>query len=293
MSSKSSVRAAARPAFTLVELLVVIGIIALLISILLPSLAAAREQGNTVKCLSNLRQLAQAAQMYTSQYKGYHVPADLVDAKFVPTGISYQSDYNESWTTILVAEKLLTYPDTTDSKNPPVVDNVLRCPSGILEMSAVTFVNPNLPTSREDAQGAMAICFTSTRLLPGKHVFSWYGINSASNPATLTPYSRLTINTAGAVTGIRKANQVRNPSEMVFLFDGVGGVNYWSMNANRINARHNKKKITNIAFVDGHAESLWTKDLPGGSSNQSSPKSEFNPANLAKYHFPKWRLDHR
>jgi len=58
-----------RKGFTLVELLVVIGIIAVLIAILLPSLSRARENAKNAQCLSNLRQLGTVYQFYANDYK--------------------------------------------------------------------------------------------------------------------------------------------------------------------------------------------------------------------------------
>lgn len=72
-------------AFTLVELLVVVGIIAVLVAILLPTLARVRAHAISTQCQTNLRSIGQGAHMYAAENKGYFPPAQ-VDSIEIITG---------------------------------------------------------------------------------------------------------------------------------------------------------------------------------------------------------------
>lgn len=104
------IRRSRNGAFTLVELLVVIGIIAVLISILLPALSGAREAAKSLSSLSNLRQLGVGLFIYKNDNKGFYPPATVESA--VP---------KKRW-----ADLLFPYMQITEIYMSPLLDDAQR-----------------------------------------------------------------------------------------------------------------------------------------------------------------------
>src|SRR6476620_4250998 len=95
-------------AFTLVELLVVIAIIAVLIAILLPTLSRAKQSARSVSCMSNLRQMAFAYQMYQNDER--------------QKSFFYRTSYDNFWMSVLLKyqgknTRIRLCPETTDASN--------------------------------------------------------------------------------------------------------------------------------------------------------------------------------
>jgi len=133
-----------KKAFTLVELLVVVGIIAVLVAILLPSLSKARAQAMTVQCQSNLRQLNVAIVAYSQDYQGN-----------LPAPIPYGPGYIYYWQ-LLGPAKMLGQGETYSGAANGVRYKVLSCPAEqpvvcigqpATEQPRRIFDNPWVPTS--------------------------------------------------------------------------------------------------------------------------------------------------
>lgn len=214
-----------RRGFTLIELLVVMGILATLIALLLPALSAARESARSTQCLSNLRQMAVAAQMYANRYGG-RLPIAYYDAPEGPHR------------TAVCAWDL----------------------TSIVEGGVVREVVPGLLW-----QGSGAVQVQQCPSFDG-------GANWLVDPYTGYNYNVSYIGRGQfeSIPSPVKITQIRDPSRVAMFGDGqwAGGANKFMRApfpspgdegfagrwAGTQGYRHRGR--TNVAFVDGHAESL-------------------------------------
>ncbi len=285
-----------RRGFTLVELLVVIGIIALLVSILLPTLGKAREYAKTVQCLSNFRQIGQAANLYAAQYKGYTVPGYAQVGQVVAG--NGQAPDAENYATVLVNGRFINAPNVTSLADAGGKTNsAFFCPSGLddfvgFQWSTTSGTASPTPNGRQDMLGSRP--WRTISKSTGIIVDTWYGINATlDNFDTAKPPCRRLpgVGNSRNPWELPKLGGIRKPSDMVMLFDGLF-INLY-FDSDRISARHGKRTQTNLLFFDGHAATVQTKTLPGGYG--PTPNGAGNPFNtlagLAGWQWPKWRLD--
>jgi prepilin-type processing-associated H-X9-DG protein len=247
----------------------------------------AREHAQTIQCLSNIRQIGAGIEMYTDANKGEIIPYDYRDMS-VPAGPNGFTN-TDSWATILVTEGYISYPAGADEST----NTVFKCPSGIVEILATSNITNGMPVSRTDGDGAMGVGMASKILQPGLIVYVWYAMSATSGSDWTIPIHRCPPDDNTPMHW-PKISVLRDPADLVMMFDGLGA-NHMNTNANRLNARHQNRTITNMLFFDGHAESFTTAGLPGGAGDANQPSGAsvtFGLANLvANYPSPKWRTD--
>ena len=276
-----------RPAgFTLVELLVVIGIIALLISILLPTLNKARRSANNVQCMSNMRQVALAMLGYSNANHGVLIPMRI-------TGATTTYPYGFYWANELVQQHYITAPNAVLS---PTAANfnqnsAFRCPEGTADMHLALGAiggageEPLCPTdARNNAGFVDNLALDPITGVLDFGIAAWYlpvcGGTGASNqyPTPTTSVSRVTPfvwleSDADVANPLyhRSLSQVYKGAEMVMLVE-ANQYNWIKKGTaphylNRLAARHGKQTtdgtnaFTNFAFFDGHVAPYATQPL--------------------------------
>jgi prepilin-type N-terminal cleavage/methylation domain-containing protein/prepilin-type processing-associated H-X9-DG protein len=265
-----------RRGFTLVELLVVIGIIALLISILLPALNRARRQAKTIQCQSNMRQVAMGLLMYFNDYKGHFPPARVQDGN-----AAYPNAF--WWPDALVQGKYVNAMSAYDFPGDKVAkidgNSVFRCPEG-LDSDETNGLGSDgnggdYPTDMKN--NGYSLPDNSAKKRVGFGIPSWYMLNcrnlSATNKAggsRQTPFIYFNSTKPDELLDSgwqRSMGQVKKGSELLMLVEATGTNWFDQTESNpphegnflrRLGARHGKVTAdgsnaqTNMAFFDGH-----------------------------------------
>lgn len=241
--------------FTLVELLVVIGIIAVLIAFLLPALNRARDSANTVRCLAHIKQLSQVVMLYANDNRGW-VPLakySKTAAEFPPTATAIDL----TW-----IEPLLPYLEPKFKKiDTPNLDMLTDRSRSILFGCPVWML-----TWRRDMGGdAARNPGYGLNVLPKAPISygGWPGAGgSIASPADVNIYEPGIARYGRAF----KITEWKNPTERAMFGDTKGNLLYVNPptglvpGSTTIDARHSRGKYANIAFWDGSARSLMISD---------------------------------
>ena len=263
---------ASRTAFTLVELLVVIGIIAVLISVLLPALSRARAQASSVACQANLRQIALAVTMYANANRGKLPPGYTLAAAPLSTLVSVDS----TWASTLILARLLP-----DQKRTVATDasgsSVFRCPDGIdklLDAADYAYLQgqPRMPRcasgQAQDYSVGQYFGPNDAGVNTAYYVQTNYSANAvANNPINFYPFDLIA--TPSSASTPKRISMIRNPANVIAIYDGAGLHN---KNDCRVSARHLRNTATNVMFLDGHVTSMPNREIPGVTTFGSNPR---------------------